>query len=73
MLLGQDGYLVAEKIPVTSSLAQSNNGDEESGCRGKVGSLLFAISEDWILQASLAKGDCCLPVVFASREERAAR
>lgn len=45
MLLGQDGYLVAEKIPVTCGLAQRDNGDEESGCRGKIGSLSATTSE----------------------------
>lgn len=45
MLLGQDGHLVAEKIPVTCGLAQRDNSDEESGCRCKIGSLSTTTSE----------------------------
>jgi hypothetical protein len=36
MLLGQDGYLVAEEIPVTGGFAQCDNGDEESGSRCEI-------------------------------------
>lgn len=46
MFLGQDGNLVAEKIPVACGLAQRDNGDEESGCRGKIGSLLETTLEE---------------------------
>lgn len=39
MFLGEDSDLVAEQVPITGILAEGDDGNEESGCGGKIGSL----------------------------------